>query len=61
MWAVLDLVARLILAGGVALLGWWLYQILREPSARECLSCGALLQNLDMVSCADCLAVSYVR
>lgn len=60
MWAVLDLVARLILAGGVALIGWWLYQILREPSARGCVCCGVALVSGEIVSCVDCLGVEYV-
>jgi hypothetical protein len=58
MWAFLDFVARLILAGGVALLGWWLYQILREPSARGCIACGSQLYSGELVTCSDCLGVN---
>lgn len=61
MWAFLDFVARLILLSGVALVWFYIRSITREPSARVCVCCGLLLQNFDMVSCADCLAVSNVR
>ena len=55
MWAFLDFVARLILAGGVALVAWWLYQILREPSARGCVCCGYPLKAFEIATCDRCL------
>lgn len=69
MWVFLDFVARLILAGGIALLGWWLYQILREPSARNnfgynsfsvvvCMKCGQVLDRGRVVHCDECLGVN---
>lgn len=60
MWGFLDFVARLILAGGVALIGWWLYQILREP-ARACVCCGSALAEHDLANCYRCLYPSAAR
>lgn len=55
MWAFLDLVARLILLGGVALVFFWLRSIVHEPSVRGCVCCGYPLKALEIATCARCL------
>ena len=55
MWAFLDLVARLILLGGVALVFFWLRSIVHEPSARVCVCCGSSLSEYDLANCYRCL------
>jgi len=62
MWQVLDIVARLILLSGFALLGWWLVQILSstpKSGARGCVSCGVELSALDLATCGNCLNSSF--
>lgn len=54
MWAFLDLVARLILLGGVALVFFWLRSIVHEP-IRACVCCGYPLKALEIATCARCL------
>lgn len=60
MWAFLDLVARLILLGGVALVFFWVRSILSagELLQRGCICCGASLSALELVTCSNCLGVS---
>ena len=62
MWTALDLLARLLCGGAFVLVGWFLYQISREPVARPCVSCGANLSQYDIANCYRCLftAVSDV-
>lgn len=71
MWAVFDFVARLVCFGAFVLVAWWLYQITREPSARNnfghnsfpvhlCMQCGQVLGDLSAVHCDDCLELSHV-
>ena len=55
MWAFLDFVARLICVGGFVLVGWGLYQVTRETSARACIGCGYPLNHSDIATCARCL------
>jgi hypothetical protein len=57
MWAVLDLFARLICLGGIALVVWFVYQIVREPSAPVCIECGAELFADEVATCFDCFRV----
>ena len=57
MWAFLDLVARLILLGGVALVFFWLRSIVHEP-ARVCVCCGSALAEHDLANCYRCLYLS---
>jgi hypothetical protein len=64
MWAVLDLVARLICVGGFVLVGWYVWRIVSAPDiARGCVSCGSELSEFDLATCYRCLypAVSHVR
>lgn len=60
MWAFLDLVARLILLGGVALVFFWLRSIVHEP-IRACVCCGSALSEYDLASCYRCLYPSAAR
>jgi len=60
MWALLDLIARLICVGGFVLVGYFVYQITRENSAPACMSCGVSLVSGEIVSCVDCLGGSNV-
>jgi hypothetical protein len=62
MWQVLDIVARLILLGGVVLIVWWLWQILGstpKTGYRSCVSCGVELSALDLATCGNCLNSSF--
>jgi hypothetical protein len=58
----LDIVARVILAGGWALLGYWIWTICSTPEsrARGCVSCGVALSSLDLANCEKCLNSSFV-
>jgi hypothetical protein len=60
MWAFLDLVARLILLGGVALVFFWLRSIVHEP-IRACVCCGSALAQNDLANCYRCLYPSAAR
>ena len=60
MWAFLDLVARLILLGGVALVFFWLRSIVHEP-IRACVCCGSALAEHDLANCYRCLYPSAAR
>jgi hypothetical protein len=61
MWQVLDIVARLILLGGVVLISWWLWQICGTPESRGrgCVSCGCELSSLELANCEKCLNPSF--
>ena len=61
MWQVLDIVARLILLGGVVLVGWWVWLIVSAPNTRirGCVSCGVELSALDLANCEKCLNLSF--
>lgn len=61
MWQVLDIVARLILLSGFALLGWWLVQILSSTPARSCVGCGSALSEHDLANCFRCLYPATAR
>jgi ribosomal protein L40E len=61
----------LICVGAFVLVGWFLYQITREPSARNnfgynsfpvtvCMKCGQVLGAGRAVHCDECLGVSNV-
>lgn len=54
----LDIVARVILAGGWALLGFWLWSILHTPKTgqRSCVGCGGELSAYDLANCYKCLS-----
>lgn len=62
MWVFLDLVARLIALGGLALVVWFVWRIISAPNSQQrlCVCCGASLYALELATCADCLAVSSV-
>jgi hypothetical protein len=61
MWQVLDIVARLILLGGVVLVGWFVWQICSAPKsgARSCVNCGGELSAYDLANCYKCLFSSF--
>jgi hypothetical protein len=61
MWQVLDIVARLILLGGVVLIVWWLWQILGSTpkTGRACVCCGGELSEYDLANCYKCLYLSF--
>jgi hypothetical protein len=55
----LDIVARVILAGGWALIAYWIWSIVSAPdSARVCFNCSRSLASVDVVMCSDCLGGS---
>jgi hypothetical protein len=58
MWQFLDIVARLILLGGVALVFFWIRSIFSAEDSRRraCVACGSSLYALELATCADCLA-----
>jgi hypothetical protein len=61
MWQVLDIVARLILLGGVVLIVWWLWQILSSAPARSCVACNSALSEHDLAMCYRCLYPATAR
>jgi hypothetical protein len=60
MWQFLDFVSRLILLGGYALVGWFVWRIVSagDTAQRVCVCCGVSLFPLELASCSDCLTVS---
>jgi hypothetical protein len=63
MWAILDLVARLILLSGIALVWFYISRIVSAPdNFRACVCCGSELAEFDLATCYRCLypAVSNV-